>query len=169
MSPRRWRLATLVLSALFALPAGPSGGALEAQARPGDRAPELVRRVQQQFERRIRTELGLDENRFEELQAVVASFRPRRVALAGEERTLRVQAQQLVRRGEDSETDNVRAREILRAIQRLREAEAELALEEEARLAELLTPMQLLRYQVLRQQLAERIRQLQAPGPPGPL
>jgi hypothetical protein len=157
----------LVLGALLLAPALSPGGGLEAQVRPGERAPELVRRVQQQFERRIRTDLGLTEGEFQEMQMVVAGFRPRRVALNGEERTLRAQAQQLVRRGEDSEADNVRARELLRAIQRLREAEAALAREEEARLAELLTPMQLLRYQLLRQQLAERIRQLQGPGAPG--
>lgn len=164
---RHFWLPALLLAGLLVPPTLSRGGALEAQVRPGDRAPELVRRVQQQFERRIRSELGLSDGEFEEMQVVVASFRPRRVALSGEERALRIQAQQLVRRGEETETDNLRAREILRAIQRLREAEADLAREEEARLAELLTPMQLLRYQVLRQQLAERIRQLQAPGPTG--
>lgn len=161
------RVTILLLAAGFLAPLHVPAGALSAQLRPGDRAPELVRRVQQQFERRIRSELGLSEEGFEEVQAVVAGFRPRRVALAGQERTLRAQAQQLVRRGEETDADNLRAREILEGIRGLREEEAALAREEEGRLAELLTPIQLLKYQVLRQQLAERIRQLQGPGPPG--
>lgn len=167
MTTRLIRVVVLLVAGLAAGPILSPGGPLSAQLRPGDRAPELVRRVQQQFERRIRSELGLTEEAFQEVQAVVAGFRPRRVALAGQERTLRAQAQQLVRRGEESEADNLRAREILEGIQRLREEEAALAREEEARLAELLTPIQLLKYQVLRQQLAERIRQLQGSGPPG--
>lgn len=158
-------ITVLLLTAALILPAASPEGALSAQLRPGDRSPELVRRVQQQFERRTRNELGLTEAEFQEVQAVVAGFRPRRVALSGEERTLRAQAQQLVRREEDSRADNLRAGEILKGIQRLRDSEAALAREEEDRLAELLTPMQLLKYQVLRQQLAERIRQLRAPGP----
>lgn len=157
----------LVLGALLLPPALSPGGGLEAQIRPGERAPELVRRVQQQFERRIRNDLGLTEDEFREVQAVVAGFRPRRVALNGEERTLRAQAQLLVRQGGEGDADQLRARGVLEGIQELREAEAALAREEEERLAELLTPMQLLRYQVLRQQLAERIRQLQGSGPPG--
>lgn len=155
-------LVTLLLPPVFA-----PVGALEAQVRPGERAPELARRVQQQFERRIRNELGLTEDEFQEVQAAVAAFRPRRVALNGEERTLRAQAQLLIRQGGEGDADQLRARGILEGIQDLREAEAALAREEEERLAELLTPMQLLRYQVLRQQLAERIRQLQGSGPPG--
>lgn len=161
----RWQPLLFLLGALI-LPGVWDSLALSAQA-PGERAPELARRVQQQFERRIRTELGLSEAGFREVQAVVEGFRPRRLALNQEERMLRARAQQLVRRGGGSEDDNLRARELLGAIRRLREAEGTLAREEEDRLAELLTPMQLLRYQVLRQQLAERIRALQAPPPPG--
>lgn len=157
----------LLLAAL--VPAGPGGGEGFAQVvPPGGARPDLQRQVQIQFERRVQAELGLTPAGRDSVQAVVAAFRPRRQALAIRERTLRQQSIQLLRGGgRGGPGDQARALEILAGIRSLREEEAQLAREEEERLLELLTPVQLLRFQILRQQMADRIRSLQVQPPPG--
>jgi len=157
--------------ALFAL-----GAPVDAQQARG-RGPgrmQLERQVQERFAQVVRRQLGLEDPQVRAIGEVTRSFQEERMALLRRERQLRI------RIGPRSggppgaaappPLPDDEARTVLEEMAALREAEAELYRREQQHLLEVLSPAQLVRYYVLRDTMAERIRQLRGPpgGPGGP-
>jgi len=167
MRPRRTVLARLLsASVCLSVLAAPAA----AQRRPGmrgqDRA-ELEGRIRARFGEMVRERLGLDQEQAARLEEVVGSFQAERMRLAREGQAVRrrMEAVALERRTED-----VEALELLERLRALRLEEAQLFEREQERLLEVLSPSQLLAFQMLREEMAERIRRLRGvgPGPGGP-
>ena len=147
----------LVALLAAALVAGP----LDAQRSP-DRSDardreQLEQRIRARMGRLISERLGLDSTQAAELADVVRGFDERRRALFREEQATRRSVESLVRA--DS-TDDARASELLAQIADLRVREARLFAEEQAALATVLTPTQVLELHALREQIGRRIRAL---------
>lgn len=149
--------------------------ALEAQAGgPGRRGDgnraQLEERVRAQMGRVMREGLGLDEEQATRLSAVVQDFDGQRRELFALEQATRRRVEALLLEGGNDQDE---ARELIGRMGELREQEAEVFRSEQAALLEVLTPVQVLRLQELRQDLGQRIRALGgrngAPGGgPGP-
>ncbi len=158
-APRR-RLGWLVLAGLVFTAGAPM--ATDAQInprRPASRA-RLQARLQARFQERVRSELALDDQQAAEVQRVLGDFNLRRRELRLDEQRLRLEVEQYRRDPQGQDPDA-----LLDRVLELRERELVLYREELGRLREVLTPDQLLRLGMLRDQLAERIRQLSNPGP----
>jgi Spy/CpxP family protein refolding chaperone len=121
-----------------------------------DRA-QLEERVRAQMGRLMRERLGLDEAEAERLSEVVRGFDGRRRELFAEEQAARRRVEAVLRDGGDDEDE---ARELITSMWELRREEAELFREEQEALLDVLTPLQVLRLQELRQDLGQRIRAL---------
>ena len=121
-----------------------------------DRA-QLEERVRAQMGRLMRERLGLDEAEAERLSEVVSSFDGRRRELFMEEQSTRRSVEALLAAGG---SDQDRARDMITRMWELRQEEAELFREEQEALLDVLTPVQVLRLQELRQDLGQRIRAL---------
>lgn len=134
---------------------------VHAQTRSPDSAQEASReeilsRVVEHFQRKLRRELNLDRGQVEAIQEITTSMREERGALFHRRRELK---QRLERFVDDGGSDR-EARQILAEIRALRAAEARIEAEEEARLLEVLSPAQVLRFQAMRDELNERIRRI---------
>lgn len=145
------------------LVAGPVHLEAQEQERERPRAGEISRdemmqRIFRHYELRIVRELGLTSVQMESIQEVMSEFRPLRYALMEERRELRKRVREVGASGLAAEE----AGTLLDRFQRLREREVELQAEEEARLLETLNPQQLLQLQVIRDDLGEQIRRLDA-------
>jgi Spy/CpxP family protein refolding chaperone len=126
------------------------------ERREIDRA-QLEERVRAQMGRLMRERLGLDEAGAERLSEVVRGFDGRRRALFAEEQTTRRSVETVLRDGANDENE---ARELITRMWELRQEEAALFREEQEALLDVLTPVQVLRLQELRQDLGQRIRAL---------
>jgi len=104
-----------------------------------------------------RERLGLDQDEARRLAEVMQSFETRRRELFGQERATRLRVEALVR---DGGTDQDEARELVTRMWELRAEEADLFREEQEALLDVLTPLQLLRLQELREDFGRRIRAL---------
>ncbi len=140
----------------------------EAQNRgPGaglDRQ-EMLQRIQRRFQDRLARELELDENQREVLIDVFAEFGEARSQLLPRRREIAREIRELMAGDRSDE----RAMELLEELRELRRQEADLLIEEENRLLEALSPAQVLRLQVLRDQFGDQIRRLGSPnGANGP-
>lgn len=137
-------------------------GSLDAQrgGRRGggtqDRA-ELEQRVRAQMSRMMKQRLGLTDEQAERLAEVTQSFEGRRRELARSEQATRRRVEALMLEGGD---DDVEAVELLERMTELRSQEASLFMDEQVALLEVLTPVQVLRMQSMRNQLGQRIRAL---------
>jgi hypothetical protein len=127
-----------------------------------DRAA-IEQRVERQFQERLARELDLSADQREELAEVLRDYATARTELLPRRRALGLEIRALLE-GDRSED---RALELIRELRELREAEADLLADEEERLLEVLTPIQVLRLQALRDQLGEQIRTLRAQPPRG--
>ena len=146
-----------VLMAAAFLPA-----ALQAQVggqgRRGDaNRAQLEERVRAQMGRVMRERLGLDEEQAARLSAVVQDFDGQRRELFALEQATRRRVEALLLEGG---RDQGEARELIGRMGELRDQEAELFRAEQEALLEVLTPVQVLRLQELRQDLGQRIRAL---------
>lgn len=155
-----------VVAALVALLAP---GALAAQGwmpgRRGDGRTQLEQRIRARFGEIVRDRLGLSDEQARQLGKVVQGFQGERMRLAGEEDAVRQRVDSLLRQGQPS--DSV-ARTLLARMSDLRAEEVRLARHEEDSLLTVLSPSQLLRFNVLREELGARIRQLRrGQGPMG--
>jgi len=135
----------------------PGGG------RPQDRE-QLERRVRARFAETMQRRLGLTEEQSKRLEEVIGSLQSERMALGRDEQALRLRMQALMT--EDSASDED-ARDVLRQMEELRLREARLFQTEQERLLQVLTPVQVVRFHAMREQLAARIQELRG-GPPGP-
>lgn len=153
---------------LLLLALAAAGGApLSAQRMPGrmrqDRA-ELERRVRARFGEMVRERLGLTDGQSRQLGETVQSFQEDRMRLFREEQAARKRVDALMLEGGD---DTEEARDLLTRMQELREEEARLTATEQEKLLEFLTPVQVLRFQALREEMGQRIRRLRGGGPGG--
>lgn len=134
---------------------------LQAQRRGGrrgaqDRA-ELEQRIRAEMGRLMRERLGLDEDQAERLSEVVRGFDRERRELFRLEQTARREVEDLRR---EDDADEAAAGALLNRMIELRRREADLFAEEQEALLEVLTPLQVLELQALREQIGRRIRAL---------
>lgn len=161
------RLSVLLTLTVLVLPAV-SASAQDMPPPPRDLTrQEMVGRLVDQFERRLVRDLGMDRSQLEAVNEVMTSMRDERRELFHRRRALE---QQVKRFAEEGGTDR-EARRLLARNRAIRADEARIQAEEEARLLEILSPTEVLRFQVLREELNERIRGLQrrpggSPGRP---
>ena len=165
-------LAALIAGAPTDLAAQRGG---RGQGPPGQgqgRRAELQRQIQQRFTRALEEQLGLEEEETAEVGQVLQSFQERRRELARERQNVRVRLRVLGREElGGAELTDESARAALDNLLRVAEEEARLFAEEQAALLEILSPVQVLKLQQLREQMAERLRGLRGgqgrPGGPG--
>jgi Spy/CpxP family protein refolding chaperone len=131
--------------------------AQRGQGRPEIDRAQLEERVRAQMGRLMRERLGLDEAEAERLSEVVRGFDGRRRTLFAEEQATRRSVETILRDGANDEDE---ARELIARMWELRQEEAALFREEQEALLDVLTPVQVLRLQELRQDLGQRIRAL---------
>lgn len=140
-----------------------------AAQRPGrmggqpDRA-ELERRVRARFGQMVQQRLGLTDDQATRLGETVQSFQEDRMRLVREEEAVRKRVEALLLEGGE---DQAQARELLGRMNELHAREAQLSESEQAKLLEVLTPVQVLQFQALREEMGQRIRRLRGGGPPG--
>ncbi len=152
---------TFLVLALLPLPAHHGVAQVRGQGLQLSRE-EMLQVIQQRFQNRLARSLQLDEGQREELADIFGSFSEARAELQPRRRELRREIRQLLT-GDRSEE---RAMELIQELRGIRQREADLLLEEEDRLLEILTPSQVLRFQTLRDQFGEQIRRLGSPNGP---
>lgn len=146
-------VAVIVASVLVAAP-------LDAQRsgrRDGRDREQLEQRIRAHMGRMISERLGLDSTQAAELTEVVQGFETRRRELFREEQATRRSVEALVRADTIADAE---ASELLARMAELRMQEARLFAEEQAALASVLTPTQVLELHALREQIGRRIRAL---------
>jgi hypothetical protein len=161
-NPRRWIPGGMLALVLAAAPLAAQRQPPARRAGPGaQRRQELERRIRARFGQLIKQRLGLDDETAKALDRTVQSFRPGREQLARDQEALRkrVQAFDLEGGGSDQE-----AQQLLNRMDELREREDQLYQSEQDSLSKVLSPSQLLRFNVMRDQLAQRIQQLRMSG-----
>jgi hypothetical protein len=183
--PRCWiRGALLLLAAPIVLSLTPSlaeaqsGSGRTTLDSMGSRGPmrvilirnqerdSIIRVIQQDQERRIGAELLLEPEGVAALRQIVAQFRGPRAELLQEREQLRRETARLsTLSGTRHEAE---ARLLLDRTRALRARELELQRREEEALLELLTPMQLLRLNQMREEMGARIIRIQQQGGGGP-
>lgn len=162
-SDRRLRVGAMVLAMglVGVLP-------LAAQRMPGGgRAPDrqdLEQRVRARFAETMQRRLGLTDEQARAMEAVVVGLQAERMALGRDERALRQRMEAIL--SDDGSSDQ-EAQEVLQRMAELRLREVRLFQEEQDKLLGVLTPVQVVRFHAMREQLAARIQQLRG-GPSGP-
>jgi hypothetical protein len=129
---------------------------------PGQQSrQELEERVRARFGQMIQQRLGLDQEAAQALNATVQSFQEERGRLAREQEALRKRVEAFALEGGGSNSD---AQQLLDRMSELRSQENRIYISEQDSLAKVLTPSQLLRFNVMREQMAQRIQQLRMGG-----
>lgn len=123
---------------------------------PQDRV-QLERRVRQRFAQMIRTQLELSDEQAAELGEVMEPFQEERLQLMRQDQGLRRRVEAVLIEGSvvDEEADDLLGRMV-----DLRERELLIFTREQQALRRVLTPSQMLQFQVMREQLNERVRAL---------
>jgi hypothetical protein len=150
--------ALAVTVALLGVPSGDAEAQVGRLGGTPNRAA-IVQRIERQFQERLARELELTADQREELATVLRDYATARADLLPRRRALGLEIRELLE-GDQSQD---RALELIRELREVREAEAELLEEEEDRLLDVLSPIQVLRLQALRDQFGEQIRSLGAP------
>lgn len=139
------------------------GAPLDAQRGPDgrrglsqDRA-RLEQRIRSQMARMMRDQLDLTDDQAGELSALSQTFDGLRRELARSEQATRRRVEALMLEGGEDEEE---ARELLSRMSELRDREAALFREEQDELLGILTPVQVLKMQNMREQIGRRIRAL---------
>jgi Spy/CpxP family protein refolding chaperone len=147
-----------------------AGGTAAAQQRgmgpgPGNRQ-QLERRVRARFAEMMQQRLGLSTEQSKRLNDTVESFMERRQRLVADEQALRRRMEAIALEQEPTDAE---ARTLLTRMQELRDQEAGLFQDEQQALMQVLTPVQLVRFHAMREQLGQRIQQLRGGGGQGPM
>lgn len=156
----------LVATPLEAQRGPPMGrrGQDQSERQSGERA-QLERRVRAQMGEMIKRRLGLTEEEHASLGEIAEEFMPLRRRLARVEQAVRLKVEALAL---EAPTNDAEASELLARLVDLRRQDAELFVQEQDRMLEVLTPLQVLQMHVLREELGERIRRLRGGrGNPG--
>jgi hypothetical protein len=152
----RNHLSALALAGVLAFSPG-FGSAQVTPPTGGQRQRlELERRLNQGFQRSVQTQLRLDATAMEGLQGIMRSFQEERSALHRAQASLRHRLRDPAL-WDMTEED---ARAFLQEMVDLQERELELYRREQEQLLALLTPVQLLRFYSLREDLGLRVQQL---------
>lgn len=153
---QRWFPSALLMLLMVGMPLGLA--AQSGQAGPGQELTreEMQARIHAHFEEQLSRELGLDAETRAEVYEVLQSMRSERRALLQRKRALHARRKQFHQEGGSQRE----ARRILAEAREIRSMEARIESEEEARLLEIMSPRQVLQFQVLREELNERIRQM---------
>ena len=170
--------AGLLMTALLTTEAEGLAAQRRGNQEGGGQRAEMERRIQARFDNLVREELELDDDQVQQLQEVVESFRQRRVEFSQRERSTRSRVMGLGVGGGERELSEREASEILQEMLELSGDEATLFREEQEAFLQILSPQQVVRFVVMRQQLGDRIRNLrggvgrgrgpQGGGRPGP-
>ncbi len=149
---------------MFALVGAPTAlGAQEPQRRGGGRVGppqdrvQLERRVRQRFAQMIRTQLELTDEQAAELGEVMEPFQEERLQLMRQDQGLRRRVEAVLIEGSVVDEE---AEDLLGRMVELRERELLIFTREQQALRRVLTPSQILQFQVMREQLNERVRAL---------
>ena len=165
----------LVVAALILPMASPSAGVAQQPGQgqgmgqgPGARSAMLRGRIEEQFVRRIQTEMGLSDEATGRMQRVVASWATRRRALEREEMRLRQALNGQLRPGVAANSDSVGS--YVDALNENRVAYAQSFRDEMKELTPILTPVQRGQFQQMRDRLMLRMEEIQNQGkaPPPP-
>jgi Spy/CpxP family protein refolding chaperone len=123
----------------------------------------MEQRIQSRFDLMVRDQLELSDEQGQQLGDIVEGFLQRRQELALRERQVRGTVLSLgTRSAEEGEFSDEEATDALQEMVRLREEETSLFREEQEALVGVLTPQQLVRFVVMRGQLAERIQRIRS-------
>lgn len=152
----------LILAALVVV-APPATAQVRA---PAARAAQLRERVEETFIQRARQQLGLTAEQTEQMMAVVRANGEARRAMEEEERTLREALARELRPGVAARADSVNR--YVDRISRNRIEYAQSFHKEMQDLQSVLTPVQRGLYLQMRDQLLQRVRELQQARPEGP-
>ena len=144
--------ATLVLAAPIESQRSPQGRRGGVQNRE-----QLEQRIRAQMGRMMRERLALTEEQSEQLSEVVQRFQSERRELFRIEQATRRRVEALMLEGGNDEEE---ATELLTRMTDLRAQEAELFAAEQVALLEVLSPIQVLQMQSIREQIGQRIRAL---------
>ena len=142
---------------LFLVSASP----VEAQRGQGRRGPGdregLEERIRQRMGQMMQARLGLGDDEAALLSEVVQEFEGMRRDLARQEQATRRRVEALTL---ERSSDGTEALELLSRMADLRAEEAALFRAEQERLLEVLTPLQVIQFHSLREELGERVRAL---------
>lgn len=161
------RFALTVGAALTVLAGAAGEGVAQQRRGPGPRAgdrAQLEERVRARFGEMIRARLGLTEEESARLGDVMHSFMERRQGLFQEEQALRRRTEALLL---EEDASGEEAASVLSRMTALRMEEARLFQAEQEALLQVLTPLQLVRFHAMREQLSQRVQQLR--GGDGPM
>lgn len=159
--PRGWiRIALLLLLAV----AAPLPLMAQRGHPPGRDRAQLERRVRARFSQMVREQLKLSDEQARRLGEIMDEMREERSALAREEQALRRRFEALMLEESRNEEE---ARALLERMRELRRKDAELFAREQDRLLKVLTPLQVLKFQGMRDQLNRRLRQMRGMRRPG--
>lgn len=169
MSSRSFAAALLVLVCSSAPLAAQRGGAMRNElgaGPPGARPPRaaLMRDIQQAFMRNAAREMNLTEDQRARFERVVLSWAQKRDALELEDRRLRQSLNGQLRPGVAANSDSV-TRDV-DALNDNRVAYAESLRDEMRDLKPVLDPVQRGQFQMRRDQLLQKVRELQQARPP---
>lgn len=132
----------------------------------GQRA-QMERRIQARFDNLVREGLSLTDDQAQQLQDVVGDFRRRRVEFSQRERTTRARVGRFGARAGGADLTEREASEILAEMLELSGDEATLFRAEQEAFLQILSPPQVVRFIVMRQQFGDRILNLRGGGGPG--
>ncbi len=155
----RTRVLSRALSLLVTLMVMAGAEELVAQRRGGGagQRAQMERRLQARFDDMVREELELSDDQVQGLQDVVGAFRIRRLEFSQDERNSRNRVGRLGSGGGAGELTEQEATEILAEMLELSDGEATLFREEQEAFLQILSPLQVVRFIVMRQSLGDRI------------
>ncbi len=145
------------------------GGVQDLVAQRGGRGSraDMELRIQARFDNQVREDLNLGDGQWRRLQATVGEFRTRRLEFLQSERGTRARVGRLGGRGGGRELTEEQASQILAEMLELSDQQATLFREEQEALLQILTPQEVVRYIVMRQQLGDSVLRLRGRGGPG--
>lgn len=150
-------LALVVAMSVTVLPATAQEPDRERRSYTEEEREAMMERIRAYMARTIQERLELDDAASENLSQVIQQYDRRRRALGRAESQVRRRVEEVV---EQSEPDNELAAELLADMASLQRQESDLFAEEQAALLEVLTPLQVLQLQELREDMGRRIRSL---------
>lgn len=156
----------LAVALLLGVPASPAS-AQRAPARPGmgpGNREQLEERIRARFGEMVKQRLGLNDEQAHQLNETVRTFQGDRMDLFRDEQALRKRVEALMLEGA---SDQAEAKELLDQMAALRVREAQLSASEQDKLLTFLSPVQVLQFQAMREEMGRRIQRLRG-GPGGP-
>jgi Spy/CpxP family protein refolding chaperone len=144
-----WSVVFVLVPAVSMAQVPPPGG---GQGRRAD----LERTLQLNFQRSVQSQLQLDQAQVQSLRGVTQTFQAERSALSRAQASLRYRLRDPALR----DMDETAARALLTEMVTLQQQELDLYKREQEELLKFLTPVQVVRYYRLRDDLGQRVQQL---------